>query len=390
MRSVRRVSPRVYFDVALAVGLAAMGTVEFLVGGSSEFRFSHGALAIAVNIALTLPLVMRRRAPVITALVMGVVLVVQVLVQAGAPFGSVFAYLVIGYTVTAYCARLEVGGLLVLMLAAAVSPHLIEGGSKVDIGSVIFTYVPLLVCAAAGVSQRRRVARTRALELDVAGAAARAAEMAASAVSEERARIARELHDVVAHKMSVIVLQAGGALRVLDRDPDKVREVLTNIETQGREALTEMRRVLEVMRVHGVDGPELLPQPGLQDLPALVADVSQAGVPVKLSVAGEVRALPPGLDLSAYRIVQEALTNVLKHATGAAADVNVHYGDGKVELLIQNQPGAAAKTALRQTGGGHGLVGMRERVSLFGGELHAGPHDGGYRVQALLPVEMVS
>lgn len=385
-----RLSYRDAMDLVIALGLAGMGTFELLVGGSSEFHFSHGALAVALNIAVTLPLLMRRRAPAAVAVVMALVILVQIYAQVGTPFGTVFAFLVIAYSVSAYSARLDLAAALLVALAAAVSPHLVEGGSKPDPGSVIFTYVPFLVCAGAGLVKRRLTGQVHTLEQDIAGAEQRAVEMAASAVTDERARIARELHDVVAHKMSVIVLQAEGATRVLDRDPAQVRDVLSNIEVQGREALIEMRRVLEVMRVHGADGPELVPQPGLDDVPALVADVEKAGVPVRLSVEGEVRPLPPGVDLSAYRIVQEALTNVLKHATGATADVMIQYRPDHVELMIQNRAGAAAKSGLRGTGAGHGLVGMRERVALFGGRLMAGPHEGGYRVEAVLPVGVAS
>jgi signal transduction histidine kinase len=382
----RRITYRDYLDAAIAVGLAGLGTFELLVGGSSEFRFSHGALAVALNVAVTLPLVMRRRAPAATALVMSVLFLVQIFAGVGTPFGTVFAYMVMGYSITAYCARREVAGALLIAMAAAVSPHLTEGGGKIDPGGVIFTYVPFVVCAGAGMVKRRLWGRIAVLENDVAGADERAASLAASAVVEERARIARELHDMVAHKMSVIVLQAEGALRILDRDPVRVRDVLSNIEVQGREGLMEMRRVLEVMRIHGEGGPELVPQPGLDDLPVLVEEVQKAGLPVHLSVAGEVRALPPGLDLSAYRIVQEALTNVLKHATGASARVSVNYRERDLELSIQNPPGTAVRGQLDQAGSGHGLVGMRERVSLFGGVLDAGPHQGGYRVHAVLPL----
>jgi signal transduction histidine kinase len=201
-------------------------------------------------------------------------------------------------------------------------------------------------------------------------------------VAEERARIARELHDVVAHSISVMVVQAGAERRALRDDRAETREVLETIETTGRQTLAEMRRLLGMLR-RSDDEIELAPQPGMEHVDALVDQVREAGLPVTLDVEGRRVPLPAGVDLSAYRIVQEALTNALKHAGPASARVTVRYGDGELELDIVDD-GAGA---VNGNGGGHGLIGMRERVTMFGGDLDAGARrEGGYAVRARLPI----
>jgi signal transduction histidine kinase len=202
------------------------------------------------------------------------------------------------------------------------------------------------------------------------------------AVAEERARIARELHDVVAHSVSVMTVQAGAARLLLSTDPRRASEPLLAVEETGRQALAEMRRLLGILRQDGA-GPVLEPQPGLADLPALAATVREAGLPVTLTVAGDARPLPAGVELAAYRITQEALTNTLKHAGSARADVTVRYEQDAVVLEICDDG--------RATGGagpGHGIVGMKERAALYGGSAQAGPAPGGgYSVRARLPVD---
>jgi signal transduction histidine kinase len=205
---------------------------------------------------------------------------------------------------------------------------------------------------------------------------------AQAAVAVERGRIARELHDVVAHNVSMMVVQAGAAARVLHGEQPDVRNALEVIAATGRETVDEMRTLLGVLRSD--DGPaSLKPQPGLADLEQLVSGVQEAGLPVTLRVEGTPRPLPPALDLSAFRIVQEALTNALKHAGPARADVTVRYEDGLVSLEISDTgrgPGGGRGT-------GHGLAGMRERAAMFGGELQALPRpEGGFAVRARLPL----
>jgi signal transduction histidine kinase len=206
---------------------------------------------------------------------------------------------------------------------------------------------------------------------------------AAAAIAEERARIARELHDVVAHSISVMVLQARGGRHVLESEPDDARSAFVVIEEAGQQALTEMRRLLGMLRSPDEE-LALAPQPSLRELERLVEHVEGAGLPVQVIVEGEPRDLPPGVDLSAFRIVQEALTNALKHAGPARARVVVRYGADELELEITDDgPGA-----VESTGSGYGLIGMRERVSVYGGDLHAGQQPGGgYALRVRLPLE---
>jgi signal transduction histidine kinase len=235
----------------------------------------------------------------------------------------------------------------------------------------------------AGRAIRYRRDRERTLERLTVDLEREREEKARAAVAEERVRIARELHDVVAHAISVIVLQARGGRRSLATDPGETREALDTIEATGSQALTEMRRLLEMLR-RDDEEIALVPQPSLRYLDALAAQVREAGLPVDLSVEGEPIELPPGVDLSAYRIVQEALTNALKHAGPATARVVLRYRENDLELEI-------ADTGLgtgANDGEGHGLVGMRERVSLYGGRIEAGPRNGGgFAVRARLPLD---
>jgi signal transduction histidine kinase len=207
-------------------------------------------------------------------------------------------------------------------------------------------------------------------------------ERARAAVAEERARIARELHDVVGHSVSVMTVQASGVRRLLRPDQEREREALLVVERTGREALAEMRRMVGVLR-RPEEAPALAPQPSLDHVSRLVEQAREAGLPVELRIEGETIQLPAGIDLTAYRLVQEGLTNVVKHAQATRAEVLVSYGDGYLEVTVKDN----GKGLGNGDGGGHGLVGMRERVSVYGGELDAGPQTGGgYRLRAKLPL----
>jgi signal transduction histidine kinase len=208
-------------------------------------------------------------------------------------------------------------------------------------------------------------------------------ERAREAVAEERARLARELHDVVGHSVSVMTVQASAVRRLLLPEQEKEREALEVVEQTGRQALAEMRRLVGVLR-RPEEGPALAPQPSLEHLDKLVAHVRNSGLPVDLRVEGEPARLSAGVDLTAYRLVQEGLTNALKHASADRAEVLVRYGDGEIELEVADNGTGGGDG----TGGGHGLVGMRERVAVYGGELEAAPRpEGGFRLRARLPVE---
>jgi signal transduction histidine kinase len=237
----------------------------------------------------------------------------------------------------------------------------------------------------AGYALRERTEQAEAAR-ERAAAAERERETAARlAVAEERARIARELHDIVAHAVSVMVLQVGTVRRKLPDELADDRDALTDVEQAGRTALAEMRRLVGAMRRED-DGVELAPQPGLAEVEPLLAEVGRTGLRVRLRVEGEAVPLSPALDLSAYRIVQEGLTNVLKHAHASEAEVVLRYDPGRLQIEVRDDgAGGAADDGL-----GHGLVGVRERVKIYGGEMTAGPvAGGGFLLSTRLPVEGV-
>ena len=203
------------------------------------------------------------------------------------------------------------------------------------------------------------------------------------AIAEEQARIARELHDIVAHSVSIMVVQAGAARRLIAGSPGRAAEALQTVEESGRQALSELRQLLGVLSEDSQEAA-LAPQPGLAQLDVLVERLRQTGFAVELTREGAGEAVPPGLELAGYRVVQEALTNALKHAGGAPTRVVVRFADGRLELEVRNARGPAASDA---QGAGRGLVGMRQRVAVYGGDLEAGPlPDGGFAVRARLPL----
>ena len=210
----------------------------------------------------------------------------------------------------------------------------------------------------------------------------------ARAVADERSRIAREMHDVVAHGMSVIAVQAAAAQEIVHTDPDKAAEVMGRIENVGRQSLNEMRRMLGVLRNGDDSTASLTPQPTLADVPGAVEQATEAGVATNLVVRGDVRDLPPGIELAAFRVVQEALTNVLKHAgPTAGATVTIEYRTDDVVIDISDN-GRGAVSGLSDAGGGNGLIGMGERVEVYGGSLAAGPRTGGgYAIRVVLPTD---
>jgi signal transduction histidine kinase len=233
----------------------------------------------------------------------------------------------------------------------------------------------------AGRAIHSRTRLTEALHEAAAQAAEEHQDEVRRAAAEERRRIAREMHDLVAHSMSVMVVQAGGARRILDRDPARALEAAERIERTGREALAEMRHLLGVLHP-GEEPRALAPQPTLAELDALLARARAAGLPVVLHEDGERRPLPAGLDLAAYRILQEALTNALKYSGGATTEVTVTWGSMELAVEVRDRGRARVRDE-----GGHGLVGMRERVRVYGGELETGPaKGGGWRVRATLPL----
>jgi signal transduction histidine kinase len=233
------------------------------------------------------------------------------------------------------------------------------------------------------------VLRSRRRLIDELQSTARALELsqdenARAAVAAERVSIARELHDVVAHAVSVMIVQAGAAELVLDAEPERAREPILAVQESGRQALSELRRLLGMLRPDRLRTSALVPQPGLAELGPLADKLREAGLSVDLHQSGVPDGLPPGIDLAAFRIVQEALTNVLKHADATVAHVALSYGADVIELEVTDD-GRGSRSGT--DGGGHGLLGMRERATAYGGEFHAGPAEaGGYGVIARLPI----
>ena len=260
-------------------------------------------------------------------------------------------------------------GLAVVLGGAAI---VIFNDPNRALGDLIFVPVLFAMLWVAGFALRERAARAEAAEQRALIAELEREAAARVAVAEERARIARELHDIVAHAVSVMVLQVGAVRHKLPAGLDEDRQALEAVERAGRGALAEMRRLLDAMRNDG-DDVELAPQPGLDGLDALLAEVGRAGLPVQLHVDGDPLPLPRGIDISAYRIVQEGLTNALKHAQASHAEVAVHYAPD--ELRIEVRDDGEGTTA--SDGHGYGLVGVRERVKLYGGEMTAGTGGGG-------------
>jgi signal transduction histidine kinase len=364
-----RIAP-VRLDLIVAAVLAIASELEAWFGSSGGRERLVVAIAGPV---MASTVAVRRRYPAAAGI--AAALIADIVAIAWKPPNTVsfgVAWLCSIYALTVWTTpRLFAIGAAVLALPPLVSVA-VRGEPK---GGASFTLITLVVMLLVRrvIGDRERRAQIAERERDL---------VAREAVVEERARIARELHDVIAHHVSMIVLQAGAERRVLDGANASTREVLETVERAGRSALTEMRRLLGMLR--GDANEPLTPQPGLTDVPVLVSQLREAGLPVELHVEGERRELPIGIELSAYRIVQEALTNALKHAGEASASVNIRYGSDSLELEIADD-GTGASTPV--SSGGHGLVGMRERVALYGGRLDAGRRpSGGFVVRVLLPI----
>jgi signal transduction histidine kinase len=374
---------RHWFDVVIVL-LAFAGALELVLRRDAEdapdttLWFCVPAIAVAV-----LTLLGRRRYPFgapAAFWVLGASLAFVdgelVPFAAGVYLAGMAAAFLLGSLPDTVLAR--VGLAVVLVCAAAIIYNIPDHQP----GEMLF--IPLLFGIAwlAGFALHTRVEQADAAEARAAQAERERESAARVAVAEERARIARELHDIVAHAVSVMVLQVGAVRHKLPPELEEDAEALRGVEGAGRAALAEMRRLLGAMRSDG-DDLELAPQPGLDGLQSLVAEVERAGLPVGLHVEGEWVQLPRAIDLSAYRIVQEGLTNALKHAHASRADVTVRYEADQVRLEVRDDGNGGPKG----NGSGYGLVGVRERVKIYGGEMTAGPADGGgFVLSARLPL----
>jgi signal transduction histidine kinase len=374
-------------DWIVALALAVGSEVDLWARAPASLSVTGGRAPLAVLLAgATLPLAWRRPAPArVLFAVTGALVVASALVSrwSGLPVEVFLALIVAFYSVGADCEERRApivggAGLLAIALVDFVRSGFYNGhGGPRPAAWLVFAFAWLVGRDLRRRRQQLADLRDRALQLE-----RDREEKAHAAVAAERARIARELHDVVAHSVSVMVVQAQAGPRLLN-EPEQAGGAFRSIEASGREALVELRRLLGVLRTED-EQLAIGPQPGLGSLESLLGQVREAGLSVELRVEGEPVQLSPGIDLSAYRIVQEALTNTLKHAKGSQAEVTIRYGTSLLELaVVDNGLGAPASI----NGSGHGLIGMRERVALYGGVLEAGPGDaGGYAIRAQLPL----
>ena len=359
---------------ALIVVLAAAAQAEVWLAATQTPRIVTAPAALL----WTLPLLLRRRFPLAAPTVVFATLAAEALV----PGEAVTSSQVNGFTLLV---AFGVAGMVSDFRSAFAGAGIGYASASVIIlverPPVSGTWEILTFGAVSWAIGRRLVERAqRAANLEER--ADRLAREQEAAVAGERGRIARELHDVIAHSVSVMTVQAGAARLLLEEDPARARQPLLSVEETGRQALAEMRRLLGILRAEEQPAA-LAPQPGIAELGALVEQLRAAGLPVDLVVEGDPQVLPPGVDLAAYRVVQEALTNALKHAGAARAEVRLRYGSTVLELAVTNDGHVP-----RNGRAGHGVVGMRERVALYGGEFEAGPRrEGGYSVRAKLPLE---
>lgn len=374
------------FDIAVALIVALVGQFDVWAPSLTGANVVGPRPAVsAVYLVSALALAWRRSAPFAVAIVVLVAYLVQALAFGGSEGpGVLVPALVTLYSAGAYDERPR--SLIPLaLLPIVILARELTNPENTDLANVLDALAwDSTIAAAWLLGAYLRTRRLYVAELQERAARAEQAreDEARAAVADERARIARELHDAIAHGVTVMVVQAEAAEEMLSGAPERARKPLHQVQRTGREALVELRRLLGIMREEDA-AAERAPQPGLANLEALVETVREAGLPVDLRVEGRPAPLPSGLDLSAYRIVQEALTNSLKHSGAERATVAVTYGDRVLDLEVSDD--GRGRTPARSAG--HGLAGMRERVALYGGELESGPRRGrGYRVRARLPV----
>lgn len=374
-------------DGALAVALCALAEWQAVTGQAASGH--PAALGSLLLVAIqTLPIAFRRRAPAAVLLIVAAALLGHILLGFQNSFFGTFAGVTAMYSVAAHSRRqaaLLFLGLLPLALTVSLVADWRNQG-RIVLGDIPYNLLLFLSAWILGDSVRTRRAYVSQLEERQRLLARERDEEAQRAVSEERSRIARELHDIVAHSVSLMVLQANAGARVLTARPEQAAEHFSTIQDAGRQALTELRRLLGVLRSDDGIEATLVPQPGIGDVAALVDQVRRSGLSVELHVAGAEVPLPQAVQLSAYRVVQEALTNALKHAGAARADVTLRYARATLEVDVRDDGHGPQNN--ERDGVGHGLVGLRERVGLFGGSLDTGPApDGGFQVRATFPLD---
>lgn len=375
--SLKRVDP-LLLDCALALLLFGLAL------GQSDNLARSGLLNTALVGLETLPLTFRRRVPFAVVLITSTAAILHLVAGYHNGFFDTFSLLVAVYSAAAHSPRRQsLAVLFVLPIGLAIA-LLVDWHNRGQVSLVDIPYNALLFGSSwvLGDSIRARRVYAEQVEERERLLASERIERDRATLAEERARIARELHDIVAHSVSVMVLQANAGERIATARPDQAAEHFGIIQSTGRQALTEMRRLLGVLRGGEADG-QLSPQPQLADVQALVDESRQSGLDTELAVEGEVQTLPEAVQLSAYRIVQEALTNTLRHAQASRATIQIRRTPAALEVEVWDD----GRSKASDDASGHGLIGMRERVQLFGGVLEAGPAgSGGFRVLAHIPL----
>jgi signal transduction histidine kinase len=393
MSSARRrpPDPKWLVDVLVVVVVAVLSVVDVASASDAGISGQRAADALAYVLVLfgSVSLYWRRRAPIVVLAIVTAVLVVVYLREYGAylsVLGLPALYAVAAHEEHRRRAWWAMGASSAILLVSAGISLLDRPEGFAFLTAVSMTAF-LATAIAAGVVIRNRERIFMDSERRAAQAEADRLAEAERAVARERNRIAREMHDVVAHGMSVIAVQAAAGREIVHSNPDKAAEVFERIESAGREGLAELRRMLGVLRETDEHETTLAPQPGIADIETAVEQSCESGVDASLRIEGDQRPLPAGVELAAYRIAQEALTNVRKHAGAhAVAVVAIVYEPDRLVVEVRDD-GRGAVSSLSRSGSGHGLLGMRERVEIYGGELVAGPRPGGgFSVRATLPV----
>jgi signal transduction histidine kinase len=379
-------------DATIALGLSALSLIT--VASGAPAAGGSDPLSITLLLLETLPLIVRRRWPIPVLAVTLAATVSHAFLVEGQIVNESLGALVALFTVAErYDRRVSVAAGAVAAASFAVVIFSRSAGAQLAVTGFLSTMLAVVVVLGLGDWSRTRRRYAAAIEENARLLEAGRDDRARRAVEDERERIARELHDIVTHHVSVIVIQAGAGLTALDRRPDGTRSALEAIDRTGREALTDMRRMLGILgETRGSDGEASggearEPMPGLERLGRLIEEVRAAGLPVELSIDGARRPLDAGMELSAYRIVQEALTNALKHARGARARVRLSYSPRALEIEVTDEGGSGQRDVGEAAHSGRGVIGMRERVALYDGEFEAAPTATGFRVRARLPID---
>ncbi|HEX6681955.1 MAG TPA: histidine kinase [Candidatus Limnocylindrales bacterium] len=389
------------FAVVFAIAVIHFAVTEW--NDTSGESLAERPELILLGVVAAGALALRRRYPL---MVLWIILLATMVTHSESPRLTFFACVVAAYSAAAYSpyrlptyASLAVAAMLYAQARGDVPapafhqpgpfPMLLPGfdqGSMMAVPEQYVTSLILIPIVVLGAGLRVWRLRAREGQARLAAMEREQAEALRRAADQERARIARELHDVVTHNVSMMVIQAGAARRMLQADPEQSRESLLAVEAGGRAALTELRHVMGLLTMPDGQAVDLAPQPGLEQLQKLVQRVQESGVTVELKVTGAPRPVPAGESLAAYRVVQEALTNTVKHAAGAPATVIVDYAQDHLRIDVTDCGGARSATV----GSGRGLLGLRERLAVYGGTLRAGPRPAsdGYRVTAVIPIPM--